>query len=413
VSHDVGNYRRTTQTIHAGQHADPATGAVAPPIHQTSTFAFENCRQGAGRFAGEEDGYIYTRMGNPTIARLEEAMSTLEGGVGGLATSSGMAALCTSVLALMNGGEHLVGTASVYGPSRVVIERDFSRFGVESTFVDTSDLGVLDTSLRQNTTLVFVETPANPTMDLTDIRAAAEMAHRQGALLLVDNTFASPILQRPLELGADLVMHSLTKFVNGHSDVVAGMIVTGSRELLERIRPVHNYIGACMDPHQAWLALRGMRTLAMRVEIAQRNAQGVATYLEGHPDVEWVRYPGLANHRQHHLAMRQMDGFGSLISFEVKGGVEAGMRLLDNVQLMTLAVSLGGIETLIQHPSSMTHATMTRQDRLAAGITDGLVRVSVGCEDVGDLIADFEEAFSRSRSQAAREADAVFSSALR
>ena len=413
MSHDVSKYRRSTQTIHAGQHADPATGAVTPPIHQTSTFAFENCRAGAGRFAGEEDGYIYTRMGNPTIARLEEAVSTLEGGVGGLATGSGMAALCTSLLALMNSGDHVIGTGSVYGPSRVVIERDFSRFGVESTFVDTSDLRALEASFRENTTLVFVETPANPTMALTDIRAASEIAHSRGALLLVDNTFASPILQRPLELGADLVMHSLTKFINGHSDIVAGMIVAGSTGLLERIRPVHMYIGACMDPHQAWLALRGMKTLAMRVETSQRNAQWVATYLEGHPDVEWVRYPGLANHPQHELARRQMDGYGSLISFEVKGGVEAGMRLLDNVQLMTLAVSLGGIETLIQHPASMTHAAMAREDRLSAGITDGLVRVSVGCEDAEDLIADFEEAFSSSRALAAPERETVYASALR
>ncbi len=394
MTDDLKRLGRTTQTIHAGQHVDPATGAVAPPIVQSSTFAFADCAQGAARFAGEADGYIYTRMGNPTIARLEEAVATLEGGAQGLATGSGMAALCTVVFALLNQGDHLVGTSSVYGPSRVVMERDFSRFGVQSTFVDTSDLEALRAAIRPNTRIVFVETPANPTIVLTDLAAAAEIAHSAGAVLLVDNTFASPILQRPLELGADVVMHSMTKFINGHTDVVAGMIVPRDQAMRRRIKPVHSYLGACMDPHQAWLALRGFKTLALRVRAAQDNARIVAAYLEAHPKVEWVRYPGLASHPQHELAGRQMDGPGSLISFEVKGGVEAGAALLNSVKVMTLAVSLGGVETLIQHPSSMTHAAMKRDDRIAAGITDGLVRVSIGCEDVEDLIADFDRAFA-------------------
>jgi len=292
----------------------------------------------------------------------------------------------------MNAGDHLVGTSSVYGPSRVVMERDFSRFGIESTFVDTSDLDEVRAALRPSTTLVFVETPANPTVVLSDLQAIAEIAHEHGALMLVDNTFASPILQRPFELGTDIVMHSMTKFINGHTDVVAGMIVPSTNELRARIKPAHSYLGACMDPHQAWLVLRGLKTLAMRVRTGQDNARRVAPFLEAHPKVEWVRYPGLDSHPQHELAERQMDGPGSLISFEVKGGLEAGARLLDNVELMTLAVSLGGIETLIQHPPSMTHAAMPRDDRLEAGITDGLVRVSIGCEDADDLIKDFEQA---------------------
>jgi methionine-gamma-lyase len=275
------------------------------------------------------------------------------------------------------------------------MERDFSRFGVESTFVDTSDLDAVRAAIRPNTNLVFIETPANPTISLTDISAVAAIAHEHGALVLVDNTFASPLLQRPFEYGADVVMHSMTKFINGHTDVVAGMIVPSTEELFKRIKPVHSYLGACMDPHQAWLALRGFKTLGMRVRTAQDNARRVAPFLEAHPKVEWVRYPGLDSHPQHELAERQMDGPGSLISFEVKGGIEAGARLLDHVELMTLAVSLGGIETLIQHPPSMTHAAMPRDDRLAAGITDGLVRVSIGCEDVDDLIADFEQAFEK------------------
>jgi methionine-gamma-lyase len=383
-----------TTVIHAGAKRDRSTGAVAPPIYQTSTFAFSDCREGAARFAGDQDGYIYTRMGNPTIARLEEAVSTLEGGCGGLATSSGMAALCTVAFALLNAGDHLIGTSSVYGPSRVVMERDFSRFGVMSDFVDTADLDAVRAALRPETRMIFVETPANPTIVLSDIAAIADIARDHGALLVVDNTFATPLLQRPLELGADIVMHSMTKFLNGHTDVVAGMIVPGTAALVDRIRPVHSYLGACMDPHQAWLALRGIRTLGMRVRTAQENAAEVAAFLESHPKVEWVRYPGLASHPQHQLATRQMDGPGSLISFEVVGGVDGGARLLDSVRLMTLAVSLGGIETLIQHPASMTHAAMARQHRLAAGITDGLVRVSIGCEDADDLIADLEQALA-------------------
>lgn len=398
MAHDLSKLGRTTQTIHAGQYPDPTTGAVAPPIIQTSTFAFRDCDHGAGLFAGSGDGYIYTRMGNPTIARLEEAVATLEGGEQGFATASGMAALCTVLFGLLRTGDHVVGTSSVYGPSRVVIERDFARFGVTSSFVDTSDLAALRAAIRPETKLVFVESPANPTIVLTDIAAAAELAHANGALLLVDNTFASPILQRPLEHGADIVMHSMTKFLNGHTDVVAGMIVPRNKDLHERLRPAHWYLGACMDPHQAWLALRGFKTLAMRVRTAQENARILAPALEAHPAVAWVRYPGLASHPQHALAERQMDGPGSLISFEVKGGIEAGKRLLDSLELMTLAVSLGGIETLIQHPSSMTHAAMARADRIAAGISDGLVRLSVGCEDVDDLLADLEQGLAAAAS---------------
>jgi len=395
MSEDLSRYNIMTQAIHAGQHTDPATGAVAPPIIQSSTFAFESCRQGAERFAGREEGFIYTRMGNPTIARLEEAVSTLERGHGGLGVGSGMAALTTTLFALLSKGDHLIGTSSVYGPSRVVIERDFSRFGVLSSWVDTGDIKAVRAAIRPETRLIFIETPANPTIRLSDIKAVAEVAHEHGALVLVDNTFASPVLQRPLTLGADIVMHSMTKFINGHSDVVAGMIVAGREEIYRKLRPVHAYMGACMDPHQAWLALRGFKTIAMRVNTAQEGAKKIAPWLESHPKIEWVRYPGLGSHPQHELAQRQMDGPGSLISFEVRGGIEAGARLLDSVRLMTLAVSLGGVETLIQHPPSMTHAAMPPEARHAAGITDGLVRLSVGCEEPEDLIMDLKQALDR------------------
>jgi methionine-gamma-lyase len=394
MAHDLKRCGRNTRTIHAGAEVDAGTRAVSPPIYQTSTFAFASCEQGASLFAGQEEGFIYTRMGNPTIARLEEAVAALEGGAQGLATGSGMAAFCTVLFALLEQGDHLVGSRSVYGPSRVVVERDFSRFGVTSTFVETSDLDAVRAALRPSTRILFVETPANPTLAVSDLPALAELAHQAGALLFVDNTFCSPVLQRPLEHGADLVMHSLTKFINGHTDVVAGMVVPGTPALRARLKPVHAYLGACMDPHQAWLALRGLRTLSMRVLTAQANAGPLAAYLEGHPKVASVSYPGLASHPQHELAERQMDGPGALVSFEMRGGYEAGVRLLDHLELMTLAVSLGGVETLIQHPASMTHAAMPRADRLEAGISDGLVRLSAGCEDVEDLVADLEQALA-------------------
>ncbi len=392
MAHDLKKLGMTTRNIHTGQHPDPATGAVAPPIYQSSTFAFDNCAQGAARFAGEDDGYIYTRMGNPTTARLEEAVSHLEGGYGGIATGSGMAALNTIVFGLLGKGDHVVATSSMYGPSRMVFERDWSRFGVESTFVDTSREDLVIEAMRPSTKLIVVETPANPTIVLTDIAKVAAIAHERGALLAVDNTFASPILQRPIALGADVVYHSMTKFINGHTDVVGGMVIAATEELGTTLRKGFAFLGGCVDPHQAWLALRGFKTLALRVRACQSNAQVVARWLEEQPAVEWVRYPGLESHPQHELSKKQMDGPGALISFEVKGGIEAGAKMLDQVELATLAVSLGGIETLIQHPASMTHAAMPRDSRVQAGITDGLVRVSVGCEDVDDIIADFSSA---------------------
>lgn len=392
MSHDLKNLGLATRAIHAGQYSDPTTGAVAPPIYQSSTFAFENCAQGAARFAGKEGGYIYTRMGNPTTARLEEAVNHLEGGCGGIATGSGMAALNTIVFGLLGKGDHVVATGSMYGPSRMVFERDWSRFGVESTFVDTSKEDLVREAMRPNTKLLVVETPANPTIVLTDIAKVAAIAHERGAILAVDNTFASPILQRPISLGADVVYHSMTKFINGHTDVVGGMVIAATDELNSKLRQGFAFLGGCVDPHQAWLALRGFKTLALRVRACQSNAQVVARWLEEQPVVEWVRYPGLESHPQYELAKKQMDGPGALISFEIKGGVEAGAKMLDRVELATLAVSLGGIETLIQHPASMTHATMPRESRLQAGITDGLVRVSVGCEEPEDIIADFSKA---------------------
>jgi methionine-gamma-lyase len=381
-----------TDCIHAGSAPDPAFGAVVPPIFQSSTFVFKTPEEGAARFAGEDPGYIYTRMGNPTISALEENVATLEGGSFALATSSGMAGVSTVFFALLSAGDHVVCSASVYGPSRVVLERDFSRFGIQASMVDTSDPELLRAAMTDRTRVVFVETPANPTLAITDLRKAAEIAHGSGALLVVDNTFMSPVLQKPFEHGADIVLHSVTKFLNGHADVVGGVLVFQDEDLMKQVRSVLHYLGGTMDPHQAWLVHRGIKTLAMRVRKAQENAQALAELLAGHPVVDEVRYPGLPGHPQADLISRQMAGPGSLISFELKGGIEAGRRVLGAVHLPALAVSLGGVESLIQHPASMTHAAVSREDRLAAGITDGLVRLAVGCEDRDDLVQDLRQA---------------------
>jgi len=388
-----GQYRFNTKLIHPPT-GDDAHGAVNVPIYQTSTFAFRNAEHGAKLFAGEAEGYIYTRIGNPTIKALEDGVAVLENGFGGIATSSGLGAVSTVCMALLEQRAHVVGTASVYGPSRGLLENHFARFGVESTFVDTSDVANVENALRPNTKMIYVETPSNPTMQVTDLRAVAALAKAHGIALVVDNTFASPCLQRPLDLGADVVVHSVTKFINGHADVVGGLIVTRDEALYRRIRPLMISLGCCMDPHQAFLVLRGMKTLAVRMERAQQSATTIARWLEGHPKVAWVRHLGLESHPQHELAKKQMSGFGAVFSFELKGGVEAGRRLMDNVRLATLAVSLGGVETLIEHPASMTHAGMSQANRLAAGITDGLVRYSTGIEDVDDLVADLEQALA-------------------
>jgi methionine-gamma-lyase len=374
--------------IHAGQHPDPLFGGVSIPIYQSSTFAFKSAEHGAALFQGTEDGYIYTRIGNPTNKALEDCVASLENGWGAMATASGMAAISTAYLAFLGRDSHLISTDAVYGPSRTVVEKEFSRFGVQSDFIDTSDIEQIKKCLRPNTKVLFIETPANPTMTLTDIRACAALAREHGLILIVDNTFSSPILQNPLDLGADIVIHSLTKFLNGHSDVVGGIIVAKDENLFRRLRKVLTLMGGTIDPHQAWLVLRGVKTLALRVEKSQENAVRLAPFLESHPKVKWVNYPGLKSHPQHELAARQMKGFGSMLCFGLKGGFEAGRKMINAVKLCTLAVSLGGVESLIQHPASMTHAGVPEEERKKAGITDDLIRLSVGCEDLEDIKKD-------------------------
>lgn len=391
---DVRRAGPHTRIIHGGQQADPETGAVSTPIYQSSTFAFTDADQGADRFSGAP-GWKYTRLGNPTVAALERNVALLEHGCGALGAATGMAAINSVYLTFLGQGAHAVVTDCVYGPTRTILETEYTRFGVEATFVDSSHPDNVARALRPNTKLVYIESPANPTLRLTDIARCADIAHRAGAILVVDNTFASPYLQNPLQLGADVVVHSMTKFINGHTDVVAGIIVARKEEVLERIRSVHVNLGGTMDPHQAWLVLRGIKTLGLRMERAQANARALAYYLQRHAAVNWVNYPGLVDHPQHDLMRQQMRGPGAIVCFGVRGGLEAGRRLINGVELATLAVSLGGIETLIEHPASMTHAGVSPDERRKAGITDDLVRIAVGCEDYDDLERDLEQAFEK------------------
>jgi methionine-gamma-lyase len=388
------NYGFNSQLIHYSGHHDEY-GSATVPIYQTSTFSFDSAEDGAQCFSGEKDGYIYTRIGNPTIKALERQVAVLEHGYDSVAVSSGMAAVTTIYMALLNAGDHMVSSAAVYGPSRVVMEQHFSRFGVESTYVNTADLSAIKAAIKPNTKLIYVESPANPTMDITDIRACAELAHSIGALLVVDNTFCSPYLQNPIDMGADVVFHSVTKFINGHADIVGGIIIAKEKEVYARIRGMMVNMGCNMDPHQAYLVIRGLKTLGIRIDRAQENAIKVAEFLENHPKIEWIKYPGLKSFTQKDLVEKQMKGPGTMISFGLKGGLESGRKLMNNVHLAILAVSLGGVESLIQHPASMTHSKMNPEARQKSGIYDELVRFSVGIENVEDIIGDLSQALDK------------------
>jgi len=388
---DTKNLGFDTKLVHAGDFED-AHGSAVTPIYQTSTFAFKSADHGADLFAGKEKGFIYTRIGNPTIDALENKLAQLENGYRGVALGSGMAAVSTLYASMLKAGDHMVSSGAVYGPSRAVMESIFADFGVESTYTDTSIMENIENAIQPNTKLLFLETPANPTVQLTDIKKACAIAKKHNILVCVDNTFCSPVLQKPLDLGADIVLHSLTKFINGHADIVGGALIAKDPEVYAKLRKGMTYMGGSMDPTQAYMVIRGVKTLTLRVEKAQENAHKVAEFLEAHPKVEWIKYPGLKSFEQHELAKEQMSGFGSMISFGIKGGLESGKKLMNNVHLAMLAVSLGGVETLIQHPASMTHAAMTPEARLSADITDELVRFSVGIENVDDIIADLDQA---------------------
>ncbi|ADO76220.1 methionine gamma-lyase [Halanaerobium praevalens] len=392
---DLGKLGFQSLCCHAGQHADPQTGAHNTPIYQTSTFAFQNVEDGAKKFAGEKEGYIYTRLGNPTQTALEEKMAALEGAEAAIATASGMAAISASVMAVAFAGDHILAHDCLYGCTHSLMEEILPRYGIEVTFADLSNLDNVDKNLQDNTKLVYLETPSNPTLNLVDIEEISKKAHAAGAKVIADNTFMTPYLQNPLALGADMVVHSATKYIGGHGDAIAG-VIAGNQEMLADIRMTTlKDFGGIISPFNAWLLLRGLKTLPLRVEKHNQNAMEVAKFLEKHDKVEEVFFPGLESHPQHELAKKQASGFGSMISFELKGGHSAGEKMMNNVNLATLAVSLGDVDTLIQHPASMTHAPVPREERLKAGITDGLVRISIGIEDLDDIIADLDSALAK------------------
>ncbi len=385
------NYSDETKSVHAGIK-DNENLAVIPPIYQTSTFKFKNAEHGAAVFKGEEPGYIYTRMGNPTVEALEDAVASLENGHKGLACSSGMAAINTVFSAYLNSGDHIICSETVYGPTTALLNDVYSGFGIETTFVDIASLEDINSAVKPNTKMIYIETPGNPTLVVADLAACSEIARKIGAILVVDNTFMSPILQKPFKFGADIIIHSMTKFLNGHADVVAGMIIAKSEEDYKLLRKTLNLVGGFLAPMEAFLVHRGIKTLSVRMEIHCRNAMKIAEYLENHQKVKKTIYLGLKSHPQHELCKKQMKYFGGMISFELKGGIESGKKLMNGVKLCQLAVSLGGVESLIQHPASMTHAIMSKEDRLKAQITDGLVRISVGIENVDEIIADIDQA---------------------
>lgn len=380
-----------TMSIHTGNHKNPF-GALAVPIYQTSTFVFDSAEQGGKRFALEEEGYIYSRLGNPTTAVFEEKIAVLEGGEAAVATSSGIGAITSTLWTLLKAGDHVIADKTLYGCTFAYLNHGVAKFGVEVDFIDTSDLELVRKTMKSNTRVVYLETPANPNMKVVDIKAVAEIAHTNpNTLVVVDNTFATPFCQRPLELGCDVVVHSVTKYLNGHGDVIAGVVIS-KKEIIDQVRlvGVKDMTGSVLGPTEAFYIIRGMKTFELRMRRHCENAMKVAEYLEAHDKIEKVYYPGLKSHDGYEVASKQMEAFGGILAFELKGGYEAGKTLLNNVKMAALAVSLGDAETLIQHPASMTHSPYTKEERLAAGITDGLVRLSVGLENIEDIIADLE-----------------------
>lgn len=376
-----------TKVIHAGVHPDPLTGAVMTPIYQTSTYAQEA--------PGKHQGYEYARTQNPTRSVLEANLAALENGTHGLCFSSGMAAM-DAIIRLLDAGQEVIATNDLYGGSYRLLTKVFSRYGVQSHFVNMQDLHAIEAAMNERTRLLWIETPTNPMLNILDIQAICQLAQKNGVLVCVDNTFASPYLQTPLDLGADLVMHSATKYLGGHSDVVHGAVVVKSTELAEKLRFLQNSVGAVPGPQDCFLVLRGIKTLHLRVERACQNAEQIARALRLHPKIKNVYYPGFEEHRNHDVAKRQMRHFGAMVSFDLQeDSLERATAILSNTTIFTLAESLGGVESLIGHPASMTHASIPREERLKVGLTDSLIRLSVGIEDVDDLLADLEQALEK------------------
>jgi cystathionine beta-lyase/cystathionine gamma-synthase len=373
-----------TRAIHAGQEPEPATGAVNVPIYASSTYVQEEI--------GKNKGYEYSRVSNPTRDRLETNLAALEGGVASKVFASGMAAI-NAVTSMLKSGDHVIAGHNLYGGTPRLFNQVLVNFGLTFTYVDTSNVKNVSRALQKNTRLVFLETPTNPLMELCDLREISDVSHRHGADVVVDNTFMSPYFQQPIELGADMVVHSTTKFLNGHSDGLGGVVVCTKVEQAEKLAFLQKCAGAIMSPFECWLILRGVKTLAVRMEQHDRNGRKVAEYLAKHKKVQKVFYPGLSDHPQHKLAKKQMTGFGSMISFET-GSLANANKMLRKVRVCSLAESLGGVETLISHPATMTHAAVGAEGRRKIGITDGMVRISVGIEDVEDILADLDQALA-------------------
>ncbi len=385
----------STICIHGSGGKDPATGALSTPIYQSSTFAFQDVKQGAEIFSGVREGYFYTRLGNPTHSALEREMAYLENGEDALALASGMAAISSTVLTLTKAGENVVASDTVYGGTHELFMEMLSRLNIEAREVDAVEAGNIEKAIDDQTRLVLIETPANPTLTVIDISSCARICRDKAIPLVVDNTFASPYYQRPIELGADIVVHSATKYIGGHGDTVGGVIV-GRKDFIGEVRrSTVRDLGGIISPFNAWLLLRGLKTLPVRMERHSDNAMEIAQYLEGHPKVARVWYPGLRSHPQHQLARKQQSGYGGMIAFEVRGGREAGEILLNSVDLITLSVSLGDVDTLIEHPASMTHSTYSEEDLKKIGVTGGFIRLSVGLENVEDLVYDLSQAFKK------------------
>src|SRR5947209_2413023 len=371
----------STSSVHAAEPLDEETGSVTTPIYQSSTFGFTRAEEVAKAVRGESSSFVYTRWDNPTVRRLEMKLADLEGAEDCAFFSSGMAAISTSILSFVREGSHVLAVRDLYGESYKLIHEFLPGLGVETTMVETTDAGEMRQNLKKNTKVVYIESPTNPTMKLVDIAKSARLAHGVGALLLIDSTFASPINQKSLSLGADVVLHSATKYLNGHADVIAGA-AAARRDLVEKIKFVRRILGGTLDPDAAWLTLRGIKTMAVRVHVQNSNAQALAEYLSRHKKVAKVHYPGLTAHPQHTLARRQMSGFGGMLSFEVRGSMKDAMKFTESVKVATLAASLGGVETLVAQPATLTHHQLSAEERAKIGISETPVRVSVGIEDV-------------------------------
>jgi len=383
-----------TQAIHAGRINDEQFGSLATPLYQTSTFIFDDAAQGAARFAGEADGYIYSRLGNPTTRQLEQRVAAMEGMEDAAATATGMGAVSGALLANLQAGDHLISSKAVYGCSFALMNHMLTKFGIEVSFVDMTEPSNIEAAIQENTKMIFLETPINPNLVVLDLETIANIAKKHQLISVADNTFLTPVLQQPAKFGIDIVIHSATKYLNGHGDVVAG-IICGSKEMIGEIKMTAlKDIGATMSPHDAWLILRGIKTLPIRMERHCHNAQCVAEFLENHPKIDKVYYPGLKSPDGYKFIGSQMKAAGGVIAFEIKGDIKDGENFINKTELFSLAVSLGDAESLIQHPASMTHSPYSQEERLAAGISDSLIRVSVGLENVEDIIADLEQALS-------------------